>query len=606
MSLSPAHAGVMEWDRGRADLMISEVQHFPQKPVVGETLTFTVFVRNEGAKTAENVTVKIKDHRGTEKSEMIRYIPAGSSQSVFLRLTADESHTARDPHHFIFMVDPEDSIPETDENNNIFFKHLLVSLPSHRDLIVSGVRVTPEDPEAGGLVVFVVTVKNLGSSVADHVKVVVRDQEGWANYGFISRIPADDKKDITISLRADKAHSASNPHNFVVSIDPDNAVAELNEDNNLHAVSTPINVARAEISKPKIPDMEPASRTPFWAQWMFQEKEPEKEKKVVAKKTLPAEQKTQALTTRTEREKDGKEEEIPLAEAYMPPAAVIPAVPAATEKLYFDLEDQIDAIEGSPDMFQKSEVESALQQLIEEARSHGVYTKTELGTHFSRWYQYSHNRYHRENTLKALDKLKRDLNIAGPKSVRAELKEIETQMTPRDVEVESREEISAVIELAGEPFQKGSGLTEDEEELKDLLEDLLTIPIVSPVEVMQNTVEVFDRMAIRYGISESDSIVSNAKSILDMGSFYDSGTFYKRFRFRRLMSEIAEWEENIADKIQTYSFRFPDDTSEENVAKYKKKVIVLSKAFEDRMLDVDLILRLQMEVVQEAEKVFLE
>ncbi len=593
ISFNEARAGVAASDYEAADLMISEVQHFPQKPLVGETLTFTVFVKNLSKVNASDVTVKVKDHRGMEKSGIIKYLPAGMTQYVLLRITADESHTANDPHHFIFMVDPEDAIAETDEGNNIYFEQLRVDFPSDRDLIVSKAEFTPENPKAGDEIVFTVGVKNLGSSASSHVKVVVRDEKGWSNYGFINSIPAGKKEEIKISLRPEDAHSASNPHNFTVSVDPDNAVSELNEDNNLYSLSAPINVAMAEA--PKIspaPAAEPAAAAPFWARWTFQKKEPEKkelEKKEPEKK-----------------EPEKKEEPPPVAEAYMPPVDVLPLTPPAVQELYFGLEEEISGIEGSPDIFQKGEVESMLQQLAEEAKSRGIYVRTELGEHFNRWYQYPHNRTHRENTLKALGRLKKDLRISGTGTMRAGSENRTDRIEPAAVEVRPQKEPQAAVSLEKRPAREETGLTEDEEKLSGLLEDLLSIPIVSPVEVMQDTVKVFDRMAIRYGMSEPDRIVLNAKSILNMGAFYESGTFYKRFKFKRLMSEIAEWEQDIAEKIRNYSFRFPDGTSEDAIAAYKKKVIVLSKAFEEKMLDVDLILRLQMEVVEEAEKTFLE
>ncbi|MBL7070739.1 MAG: hypothetical protein ISS26_01020 [Candidatus Omnitrophica bacterium] len=567
----PAAETGFSFNPNKPDLVISEIQHFPINPLVGETLTFTVVVKNIGTELASNVKVEIAGQKGWGKSGLIRFIAPGASQTVFLRVNADESHAVHDPHSFIFTVDPEDGISEQDEGNNIFFKYLRVNFSSHKDLMISDVRLTPTNPQAGGDLVFTVNVSNVGGSVGKDVEVEVYDQRGWRNKDSIDYILPGGNKSIAISLKADDEHFASNPHSFTVKLDPANVIAESNELNNLYSVPTLVNIAKVGL-----PSATPPADTPAIA--------------ISAANMISAKQAA-----------EGEHEMV--AEAYMAP--VEPVLPIAKD-LYYDLQDQIDGIKGHPDLLQKGEFDSSLRQLTDEAESHNVFIKTELGSHFSQWHQYPYSKYHKDNTFKALAGLKKDLNITEAKGDTAETEELKAIAKLSEMGVVRRPDKGMRPDFTEELSEKRSELSQDEKELKGLLESFLSIPIVSPIEVMQDTIAVFKKMGIRYRISEPDKIVANAETIMEIGSFYGKSAFSKRLKFKRLMSEIVMWEQNITKKISLRSLDHEREVSEGLVAKYGNKVAALSEAFDDNMLDVDRILRSQLEVVREAEKAFLD
>jgi squalene cyclase len=97
------------------DLAISseDVGFTPQVPIEGEPVTITATVHNRGGRQVEKVKVVISDQSSVIGEETIQTIPVGGSEAVEFTWIA-ESGT----HEFEIVVDPENLISETSEDNN--------------------------------------------------------------------------------------------------------------------------------------------------------------------------------------------------------------------------------------------------------------------------------------------------------------------------------------------------------------------------------------------------------------------------------------------------------------------------------------------------------
>jgi len=111
----------------RADDIIFE----PQVPIAGDTLLITAAVRTLRNKSAENVIVQFFDGNpsrggtiiGTDTIPVIPPLSAANAQYYW----DTEAHAGF--HDIYIVVDPEDAIPEKNENNNITYAEISIRLP---------------------------------------------------------------------------------------------------------------------------------------------------------------------------------------------------------------------------------------------------------------------------------------------------------------------------------------------------------------------------------------------------------------------------------------------------------------------------------------------
>ncbi|UUZ48736.1 hypothetical protein LP420_39755 [Massilia sp. B-10] len=117
---------------------------------------------------------------------------------------------------------------------------MVLNAQSMTDLAVGTMAVTPELPKQSDSISATVAVTNLGKQAASNI--VVRAYEGDPKQGgvqagadqIIASLAGLDTQNLTFAY---PAASNSGSRSLVIVVDPDNAIAEKNKDNNVSAPS---------------------------------------------------------------------------------------------------------------------------------------------------------------------------------------------------------------------------------------------------------------------------------------------------------------------------------------------------------------------------------
>jgi|GEM_PF-2135550 len=105
------------------DLVIAGVSYTPLNPTIGDQLTFTVQVRNQGEATAGSFAVEIRDSHGADR-RTVGGLAAGATARVnFTRRISTASET------YTITVDAAGQVSEKDETNNVYQVTVRASQP---------------------------------------------------------------------------------------------------------------------------------------------------------------------------------------------------------------------------------------------------------------------------------------------------------------------------------------------------------------------------------------------------------------------------------------------------------------------------------------------
>jgi len=133
------------------DLEVSspDISFSEANPSAGQTITFSAEIHNLGDRNLQNITVRFFDGNQSIGDQCISLIPRHSARTASISWTAD-----REGFHLMkVVVDSDNAIVETDEENNEATRSLLVGqFQCFGGIIVSG-SATPNDTEVGCQVV---------------------------------------------------------------------------------------------------------------------------------------------------------------------------------------------------------------------------------------------------------------------------------------------------------------------------------------------------------------------------------------------------------------------------------------------------------------------
>ena len=224
------------------DLIVSSITWSPINPPAGETVTFTVTIRNQGIARADHSTIHyyIGDH--DSGNQHVESIAAGALA------TSTFTWKARAGLHVIKVVaDPYNNIIEVNENNNEKIINFAGALPP--DLTVQNIALSPENPQEGDEVTLTVTIKNQGSGKADYFYVAYYIDERYLSSAYVIPLDPGGTYNKTFTWAAE-----AGTHTIKVVADSDNRITESNETNNEKTIVFPTPSPR--VSKPS-----PASST---------------------------------------------------------------------------------------------------------------------------------------------------------------------------------------------------------------------------------------------------------------------------------------------------------------------------------------------------------
>ena len=197
----------------------------PVNPSVGDPVTFTVTVRNDGwrAARATNLAYSIESADGAKTGEVdVPQIPAGHSAEVSFQWAAEAGH-----HNITLDLDSNDLIPESSEGNNTVSQGLLYYGTALADLVVESIEWNPQNPELGQPVSFTATVRNAGQGRAAESALRFGIGDISASETNLPPIPAGETASATFAWTAE-----AGTHRLNATADSALTIPETNDDNN--------------------------------------------------------------------------------------------------------------------------------------------------------------------------------------------------------------------------------------------------------------------------------------------------------------------------------------------------------------------------------------
>ncbi len=206
----------------KPDLAIASTDWSPRTLTVGQNVTLSVIVRNQGQANAGPFVVEVRDSAGTAR-QTLAGLAAGSTAPVsFTRRVNNTTEL------FTITVDATNQVDELDETNNAVQIRVDAQpqAPRKPDLTIAGVDWTPRTPRLGETVNFTVVVRNQGDGNAGPFVVEIRDSVGQ-DRRTVSGLSAASAVSLSFTRRQNNATEI-----FTITADVTNQVDESNETNN--------------------------------------------------------------------------------------------------------------------------------------------------------------------------------------------------------------------------------------------------------------------------------------------------------------------------------------------------------------------------------------
>ncbi len=213
----------------------SDIENVPAPGVAGSDITFTVHLHNAGTQLSPPTEIRYElvDGQGvTELGRQTVEIAAGSRLTRTLTWRADQSGDLM----LIVHLDPDNLVPETEEQNNIANFPFQVDEVDGPNLVVDfqDLSMVPDPGLEGQDVTISAWVRNTGSQDASDVAVAFYHgdpDQGGPLIGTLTTFFFAVKSSVPVSVIWPQLPSAD-AQLVVVRVDPDNAIAEFSETDN--------------------------------------------------------------------------------------------------------------------------------------------------------------------------------------------------------------------------------------------------------------------------------------------------------------------------------------------------------------------------------------
>ena len=206
------------------DLTIISITWSPPKPSKGDTVTFSVKVKNQGTVSTASARVNFYIDGASRGYQEITRLDAGATATSTFTWTAQVGS-----HAIKAIVDQDSWVTESDETNNEKTIEFTTFAP---DLIISKITWSPEDPSESDNATFTVLIKNQGEGKADYSQVAYYIDDVYQSSDFVSPINAGATANQTFSWIVQ-----GGTHTIKAVADYNEQVAESNETNNGKAVT---------------------------------------------------------------------------------------------------------------------------------------------------------------------------------------------------------------------------------------------------------------------------------------------------------------------------------------------------------------------------------
>ncbi|KAF5436918.1 Serine protease, subtilase family [Candidatus Methanophagaceae archaeon] len=206
------------------DLIIQDISWSPDNPEQGDTITFTVTIKNIGEFTADQSTVKYYINNQYHDFDNIPSLSHDATSTQTFTWTASSGGFV----HVKAVADADNNVQEYDKFNNVGMESLHVG--GNPDLIIQALTLAPTKPKKGDSVTFTVTIKNQGDADAEssHVRLCIRSIEVDPASASVGPIAAGSTVRKTFTWTADSCAKTA----VSVIVDADKELEESREDNN--------------------------------------------------------------------------------------------------------------------------------------------------------------------------------------------------------------------------------------------------------------------------------------------------------------------------------------------------------------------------------------
>jgi len=209
------------------DLTPIDIVFSDNTPLVNQTVTVSAIVRNIGGVQANNILISFY-----HEDELIGNVTIASIPGRGGTATASTSYAFKTEgwHKMCVFADPDNVIAEADEENNKYCEIIYVHSPLP-DLVISSSDITfsNETPLIGETITIYATIHNLGEVAAHNATVEIYADDSRIGYTTIDYIPEDGRETFSVAWNA----SPAGWHRIKVTVDRNNTIVELNENNNV-------------------------------------------------------------------------------------------------------------------------------------------------------------------------------------------------------------------------------------------------------------------------------------------------------------------------------------------------------------------------------------
>ena len=206
------------------DLIIETITWSPTEPLIEDTVTFTVTVKNQGTSQASNSRVAYFIDDAYVTSNYLNPIdPDATATKTFTWKAQVGSHTVK------AVADYDNEVTESNETNNVKTYTFSTLAP---DLIIESITWSPENPSKGDTVTFSVKIKNQGTSSASSCRVYFYIDGSSRGYQNVPRIDAGATATKTFTWVAQVGS-----HAIKAIVDKDDWILESDETNNEKTVN---------------------------------------------------------------------------------------------------------------------------------------------------------------------------------------------------------------------------------------------------------------------------------------------------------------------------------------------------------------------------------
>ncbi|NOZ68618.1 MAG: hypothetical protein GXP46_05115, partial [Deferribacteres bacterium] len=218
------------------DLALGDIQASPADPTEGQPVKLQTTLSNLGGKRAENVLLRAysgdPENGGVLLGDSIIDI-IYPMETLPVEITWDTSGF-RATNSIYVVADPLNNIEEENENNNTSFTEINVTEPLKPDPAIEDAVVSPETAEEGETVTVSAVIKNRGSDVGNiPVSLYLgMPENGGTLLGSTAIrqiIPLNSEVTVYFTIRTT---GLEKENDLFISIDPENIIDELNENNN--------------------------------------------------------------------------------------------------------------------------------------------------------------------------------------------------------------------------------------------------------------------------------------------------------------------------------------------------------------------------------------